>query len=92
MTLINCPIGPGDEMIVPGNLEGACNMVSSIGAVEGKTCRSMCDIWSDSDCESKTNIMISSLMGPVAEYMVMIPLLITSIMKHLGCKVTVIQN
>ena len=44
MTLINCPMGPGDEMIVPGNLEGACNMVSSIGAVEGKTCRSMCDI------------------------------------------------
>ena len=29
MLLINSPMGPGDEMIVPGDLEDSCNMVSS---------------------------------------------------------------
>ena len=37
MLLINSPMGPGDEMIVPGDLEDSCNMVSSIWSVERKT-------------------------------------------------------
>ena len=28
--LINSPMGPGDEMIIPGGLEDSCNMFSSI--------------------------------------------------------------
>jgi len=32
-------MGPGDEMIVPRDLEGFCNLVSFIWSVEGKTCR-----------------------------------------------------
>ena len=35
-------MGPGDEIIVPGDLECSCNMVSSIWSVERKTYRSMC--------------------------------------------------
>ena len=36
MLLINIPMGPGDEMIVPGDLECSCNMVSSIWSVKKK--------------------------------------------------------
>ena len=42
--MINSPMGPGDEIIVPGDLECSCNMVSSIWSIERKTYRSMCDI------------------------------------------------
>ena len=38
-------MGPGDDMIVPGDLEGSCNMVSYISSDEGKTYRSICDNW-----------------------------------------------
>ena len=41
--MINSPMGPGDEIIVPGDLECSCNMVSSIWSVEGKTCKPICD-------------------------------------------------
>ena len=41
--MINCPLGPGDEMIVPGDIEGSSNMVSYTWYVEGKTYRSLCD-------------------------------------------------
>ena len=41
--MINSPLGPGDEMIVPGDIEGSSNMVSYIWSVEGKTYRSLCD-------------------------------------------------
>ena len=41
--LIDGPIGLGDEMIVPGDLEGSCNMVISIWSFEGNTYRSICD-------------------------------------------------
>ena len=37
MLLINSCMGPGDEMIVPGDLEASCNMDSSIWSVEWKT-------------------------------------------------------
>ena len=43
--MINSPMGPGDEIIVPGDLECSCNMVSSIWSFEGKTYRSNCDNW-----------------------------------------------
>ena len=52
--MINSPMGPGDEIIVPGDLECSCNMVSSIWSVERKTYRSMCDIWGDSDSDSES--------------------------------------
>ena len=48
-------MGPGDEIIVPGDLECSCTIVSSIGSVERKTYRSMCDIWGDSDSDSESN-------------------------------------
>ena len=35
--MINSPMGPRDEIIVPGDLECSCNMVSSIQSVERKT-------------------------------------------------------
>ena len=44
MLHINSPIGPWDEMIVTGDLECSCNMVSSIWYVEKKTYRSICVI------------------------------------------------
>ena len=34
---------PGDEMIIPGVLEGSCNIVSYIWSVEGETYGSICD-------------------------------------------------
>ena len=37
MLLINSPMGPGDEMIVPRDLECSCSMVSFIWSVERKT-------------------------------------------------------
>ena len=52
--LINSIMGPGDEIIVPGDLECSCNMVSSIWSVERKTYRSMCDISGDSDNDSES--------------------------------------
>ena len=42
---INSSIGPGDEMIVPGDLEGTYNTVSSIFTVAGKIYRSTWDYW-----------------------------------------------
>ena len=53
--MINSPMGPGDEIIVPGDLECSCNMVSSIWSVERKIYRSMCDIWGDSDSDSESD-------------------------------------
>ena len=44
MVLINIPMGPEDDMIVPRDLECSCNMVSFIWYVERKTSRSICDI------------------------------------------------
>jgi len=41
--MINSPLGPGDEMIVPGDIEGSSNMVSSSWSVEGKAYRSHYD-------------------------------------------------
>jgi len=41
--MINSPMGPGDKMIVSGDLEGFCNMVSSIWTIGGKIYRSICD-------------------------------------------------
>jgi len=35
-------MGPGAEMIVTGDLEGFCNLFSSILSVEGKTCSMQC--------------------------------------------------
>ena len=46
--MINSPLGPGDEMIVPGDIEGSSNMVSSSWSVEG-------DSDSDSESESEGN-------------------------------------
>ena len=46
--MINSPLGPGDEMIVPGDIEGSNNMVSSSWSVEG-------DSDSDSKSESEGN-------------------------------------
>ena len=37
MLLVNSLMGPGDEMIVPEDLEDSCNMASSICSVERKT-------------------------------------------------------
>jgi len=37
------PMGPGHEMIVPGDLEGSYNEVTSMYSVEGKTYRSLWD-------------------------------------------------
>ena len=37
MLIINSPMRPEDEMIVPGTSEDSCNMVSSIWTIEGKT-------------------------------------------------------
>ena len=54
MLLINSPMGPEDEMIVPGDLECSCNMVSFIWSVERKTSRSICDICGDSESESES--------------------------------------
>ena len=34
---------PGDEMIVPMDLEGSCNVFPFIWSVEGKSYRSLCD-------------------------------------------------
>ena len=48
-------MGPRDDIIVPGDLECFCNMVSSIWSVERKTYRSMCDIWGDSDSGSESD-------------------------------------
>ena len=42
--LISSSMGPVDEMIVPGDLECSCNMVSFIWSVQWKTSRSICDI------------------------------------------------
>ena len=53
--MINSPMGCGDEIIVPGDLECSCNMVSSIWSVERKTYRYMCDIWGDSDSDSESD-------------------------------------
>ena len=49
---INSPKGSGDEMLVLGDLEDYCNMVSSILFAERKTSRSICDIWGYSDSDS----------------------------------------
>ena len=46
--MINSPLGPGDEMIVPVDIEGSSNMVSSSWSVEG-------DSDSDSESESEGN-------------------------------------
>ena len=67
--MINNPMGPSDEIIVPGDLGDSCNIVSYIGSFEGNTYRSICDLWGDSDSgnendsESETNIKINSPMG-----------------------------
>ena len=42
---INSPMGPGDEMIVPGDLEGSYNIISSIWSVEGKVYGYIYDNW-----------------------------------------------
>ena len=39
---VNSPMRSGDEMIVPGDVEGSCNMVISIWSVERKT---MIHLW-----------------------------------------------
>ena len=44
MLLINIPMVPEDERIVPGDLECSCNMVSFIWYIERKTSRYICDI------------------------------------------------
>jgi len=44
MLLINSLMGPGDEMIVPGDHYCSCNMFGSIWSIERKTYRSICDI------------------------------------------------
>ena len=46
--MINSPLGPEDEMIVPGDIEGSSNKVSSSWSVEG-------DSDSDSESESEGN-------------------------------------
>ena len=46
--MINSPLGPEDEMIVPGDIEVSSNMVSSCWSVEG-------DSDSDSKSESEGN-------------------------------------
>ena len=40
---MNSPKGPGNELIVPGNLDDSCNVVNFILSVEGKTYTSFCD-------------------------------------------------
>ena len=40
---INGPRGSGDEITVPGDVEGSCNIISSIWSVLKKTYISMCD-------------------------------------------------
>ena len=47
-------MGPEDEMLVPGDLDCYCNMVSFIWYVERKTSRFMCYIWGDSESESES--------------------------------------
>ena len=37
------PYGLEDELMVPGDLEGFCNIVSYIWSFEGRTYRSICD-------------------------------------------------
>ena len=44
MLLINSPMGPEDEMIVPGEVECSCIMGSFIWYVERMTYISICDI------------------------------------------------
>jgi len=39
-------MGPSDEIIVPGDMEGSFNMVSSSWYVEEKTYKYICDHWS----------------------------------------------
>ena len=46
--MINSPLGPRDKMIVPGDIDGSNNMVSSSWSVEG-------DSDSDSESESEGN-------------------------------------
>ena len=40
---IKSPMVPRDEIIVPGDLKGSCNMVSYVCSVEEKICGSICD-------------------------------------------------
>ena len=53
MQLINMPMRPEDDKIVPGDLECYCYMVSYIQSVECKTFRSISDICDDSDSDSE---------------------------------------
>ena len=43
MQLINSPMGPGKAMIIQGDLEDSCNIVSSIWSVAVKTYIYICD-------------------------------------------------
>ena len=48
-------MGPGDEIIVPWDIECSCNMVNFIWSFERKTYRSMFDIRGDSDSDRESD-------------------------------------
>ena len=49
--MINSPMGPRDEIIVPGDLDSLVIWLVLFGLFKG---RSMCDIWDDSDSDSES--------------------------------------
>ena len=51
-------MGPGDERIVPADLELSYNVVTSLWFVEVKTYRPICDIWSWITVKVKVKLML----------------------------------